>query len=306
MLRYAVKRIAQLIPLLFLVSVVVFLMVRIIPGDPVALLMGEGMPADTMEYERERLGLNDPLYVQYVRYIRDIFQGNLGESIRTGESVAEALSERFPRTLALAAGGTLLGSAIGILMGIAAAVHHNRMTDNVISVTSLLAVSTPSFFLSFILLLIFCVNLKWLPSLGLQSFRHAILPIVVLGTHAVGFISRTTRSSMLDVINQDYIRTSRSRGVPKRVIVYSHALKNALIPVLTAVGLRFGSLLAGAALVESVFSIPGVGKYLVDAVGNRDYPVIQSTILLLATMFVVVNTVIDLLYAVVDPRLKYD
>ena len=306
MLRYAVKRIAQLIPLLFLVSVVVFMMVRVIPGDPVALLMGEGMPADTMEYERERLGLNDPIYEQYIRYIGDIFSGNLGESIRTGESVAEALSERFPRTLALAAGGTLLGSAIGILMGIVSAVRRNRMADSVISVTSLLSVSTPTFFLSFILLLIFCVNLKWLPSLGLKSFKHAILPIVVLGTHAVGFICRTTRSAMLDVINQDYIRTSRSRGVPKHVIVYSHALKNALIPVLTAVGLRFGGLLAGAALVESVFSIPGVGKYLVDAVGNRDYPVIQSTILLLATMFVVVNTIVDLLYAVVDPRLKYD
>lgn len=306
MLRYAIKRIAQLIPLLFLVSVVVFLMVRIIPGDPVALLMGEGMPADTMEIERERLGLNDPLYVQYFRYIRDVLRGDLGESIRFKTPIAEELAVRFPRTLILALGGTLLGSCIGIIMGIIAAVRHNKFSDSAICVTSLLSVSTPTFFLSFILLLIFCVNLKWLPSLGLKSAKHAILPIVVLGTHAVGFICRTTRSAMLDVINQDYIRTSRSRGIPNRVIIFVHAFKNALIPVLTAVGLRFGSLLAGAALVESVFSIQGVGKYLVDAVGNRDYPVIQSTILLLATMFVVVNTIVDLLYAVVDPRLKYD
>ena len=201
---------------------------------------------------------------------------------------------------------TLTGFVLGVLLGIIAAIHRNKFADNLIMVLSLLTVSTPSFFLALILMLIFCLNLRWLPSIGMDTWQGAILPIATLGLQAIGSIARTTRSAMLDVIHQDYIRTSRSRGVPERVITYRHAFKNALIPVLTTIGLRFGGLLAGATLVETVFSIPGIGRFVVDSVSNRDYPAIQGAVLVLAVTFVLVNTLVDLLYAAVDPRVKYD
>lgn len=235
--KYIVKRILQVIPMLFILSLIVFMMVRLIPGDPVDMMLGMDIPKDTKEYERERLGLNDPLYIQYFRFVGNALHGDLGTSIFSGKPVVEELAKRFPKTLTLAVGGTLFGAAVGVLLGI---------------------------------------------------------------------IARTTRSAMLDVIHQDYIRTSRSRGVPERVITYRHAFKNALIPVLTTIGLRFGGLLAGATLVETVFSIPGIGRFVVDSVSNRDYPAIQGAVLVLAVTFVLVNTLVDLLYAAVDPRVKYD
>ena len=221
--------------MLFILSLIVFMMVRLIPGDPVDMMLGMDIPKDTKEYERERLGLNDPLYIQYFRFVGNALHGDLGTSIFSGKPVVEELAKRFPKTLTLAVGGTLFGAAVGVLLGI---------------------------------------------------------------------IARTTRSAMLDVIHQDYIRTSRSRGVPERVITYRHAFKNALIPVLTTIGLRFGGLLAGATLVETVFSIPGIGRFVVDSVSNRDYPAIQGAVLVLAVTFVLVNTLVDLLYAAVAPRVK--
>ena len=306
MLKYIVKRLLQMNPMLLILSVIVFLMVRLIPGDPVDIMLGFDVPKDTKEIERERLGLNDPLWEQYVRFLGDILHGDLGTSIFSGKPVMEELANRFPKTLVLAVGGTFVGAAVGILLGIIAAVKHNKLADNIIMVASLITVSTPSFFLALILMLIFCLHFMWLPSIGMNSWQGAILPICTLGATAIGSIARTTRSAMLDVIHQDYIRTSRSRGVPERVVIYVHAFKNALIPILTAVGLRFGGLLAAATLVETVFSIPGVGRFVVDSVSNRDYPAVQGSVLVLATTFVVVNTVVDLLYAAVDPRVKYD
>ena len=306
MLKYAVKRILQTIPMLLVLSLIVFLMVRMIPGDPVDIMLGFDVAKDTKEFERERLGLNDPLYEQYFRFVINALKGDLGTSIFTGKPVVEELANRFPKTIILAVGGTLVGSIFGIILGIIAAVKRNKAADNIIMVASLITVSTPSFFLALILMLIFCLKFMWLPSIGMDTWKGAILPIVTLGATAIGSIARTTRSAMLDVIHQDYIRTSRSRGVPERVVIYSHAFKNALIPILTAVGLRFGGLLAGATLVETVFSISGVGRFVVDAVGNRDYPAVQGSVLVLAVTFVLVNTVVDLLYAAVDPRVKYD
>jgi len=306
MLKYAIKRILQTIPMLLVLSLVVFMMVRFIPGDPVDLMLGFDVPKDTKEIERERLGLNDPLYEQYFRFVGNAVKGDLGTSIMTGRPVAKELAARFPNTLVLAIGGTLVGAVLGILLGIIAAVHRNKLADNLIMVLSLVTVSTPSFFLALILMLIFCLKLHLLPSIGMDDWRGAIMPILTLGATAVGSIARTTRSSMLDVIHQDYIRTSRARGVPERVVIYVHAFKNALIPILTSVGLRFGGLLAGATLVETVFSIRGIGRFVVDAVSNRDYPAVQGSVLVLAITFVLVNTVVDLLYAAVDPRIKYD
>jgi len=292
--------------MLLVLSLIVFLMVRMIPGDPVKNMLGIDVPQEMVEIERERLGLNDPYPVQYIRFLGELLRGDLGTSIVTGNPVAEELASRYPNTLILAAGGIVVASIVGILFGILAAVFHNRFWDNFIMALSMLAVSTPSFFLALILMLVFTLHLGWLPSMGSITPQRMVLPIVTLGTQAVGFIARTTRSSMLDIISQDYIRTSQSRGIPSKVIVFSHTLKNAMIPILTAIGLRFGSLLAGSAIVETVFSIKGVGRFVVDSVSKRDYPAVQGCILVLAVTFVVVNTAVDLIYALVDPRIKYE
>lgn len=310
MIKYTLKRLLQLIPTLFVVSVIVFSMVRLIPGDPITLLYGisDSGSADPeyLEFMREEYGLNDPIYIQYFNWIGNIFKGDLGISIVTHKPISVELAKRYESTLILALGGTIVASFVGVAIGIIAAVFHNKFGDNLVMVFSMVAVSTPSFFLAMILMLIFSLYLGWLPSMGLKGWKYAILPIITLGLHAVGMIARTTRSSMLDVINQDYIRTSKSCGVPKLKIILAYSFKNALIPILTAIGLRFGSLLAGAALVETVFSIPGLGRFMVDGISNRDYPVIQSTVLVFAVTFVLVNTVVDLLYGFVDPRVKYD
>lgn len=305
--KYILKRLFQLIITLFVISLITFFMVRLIPGDPLSILYGiEDNDPAFVEQKKEELGLNDPILVQYFRYITGVLHGDLGTSLRTHKLISKELLSRYQYTVILAVGGTILSSLIGILFGMIAAANHNRWIDSVIMVLSMLAVSTPTFFLALLLQIFFSVKLGWLPYGGTKGWIWAVLPITALGTHAIGMIARTTRSSMLDVINQDYIRTSRSKGISKRVIITSHALKNALIPILTAIGLRFGAFMAGSALVETVFNIPGVGRFLIDGVGNRDYPVVQSTILILAASFVIINTLVDLLYAVVDPRVKYD
>ena len=310
MLKYTIKRLLQLIPTLIIVSFIVFSMVRLIPGDPITLLYGlsesGGADEEYLDYMRDQYGLNDPLVVQYANWIGKIFKGDLGTSLYTHKPIITELANRYKNTIILAVGGTVVGSLDGMVFGIIAAINHNKFGDNVIMVFSMLAVSTPSFFLAMLLMLFFSLKLGWLPSLGLKGPAYAVLPILTLGLGAVGMISRTTRSSMLDVINQDYIRTSRSRGIANNKIVFVHALRNALIPVLTAIGLRFGHLLAGAALVETVFSIPGLGRFMVDGISNRDYPVVQSTVLIFAVTFVVVNTIVDLLYGLADPRVKYE
>ena len=310
MLKYTIKRLLQLIPTLIIVSFIVFSMVRLIPGDPITLLYGlsesGGADEEYLDYMREQYGLNDPLVVQYANWIGKIFKGDLGTSLYTHKPIITELANRYKNTIILAVGGTVVGSLVGMVFGIIAAINHNKFGDNVIMVFSMLAVSTPSFFLAMLLMLFFSIKLGWLPSLGMKGPVYAVLPILTLGLGAVGMISRTTRSSMLDVINQDYIRTSRSRGIANNKIVFVHALRNALIPVLTAIGLRFGHLLAGAALVETVFSIPGLGRFMVDGISNRDYPVVQSTVLVFAVTFVVVNTIVDLLYGLADPRVKYE
>ena len=306
MLRYILKRLLQLIPMLLILSLIVFFMVRMIPGDPVKNMLGIDVPQEMVEVERERLGLNDPLPQQYIRFMTELFHGDLGTSIVTGKPVWDELMSRYPNTLILAFGGIVVAAIGGILVGILAAVFHNKFWDNCIMVLSMLAVSTPSFFLALILMLVFTLNLRWFPSMGAITPARMVLPIITLGTQAIGFIARTTRSAMLDVIGQDYIRTSRSRGISNRVITFSHTLKNALIPILTAIGLRFGSLLAGSAIVETVFSIKGVGRFVVDSVSKRDYPAVQGCVLVLAVTFVVINTLVDLIYAFVDPRIKCD
>lgn len=306
MIKFIGKRILQMIPMLFILSVVVFFMIHLIPGDPVTMALGQGAGKTVIEAERVRLGLDQPLYVQYIKFMVNLFHGDLGKSISTHKPVIQEILRRYPATLTLAAGSTLVSTVFGVLFGIIAAVKHGKTVDNLLMVTSLVSISTPSFFLAIILTLVFSLYLGWLPSIGLKSPIYAVLPIMTLGTQEIGYVTRITRSAMLDVINQDYIRTSRARGVSEAVIIFGHAFKNAIIPVLTAVGLRFGSLLAGATLTETVFAIPGIGRLMVDAVLKRDYPLIQGTILVLAVTFVVVNTIVDILYTIADPRIKVE
>ncbi|MDR1205112.1 MAG: ABC transporter permease [Peptococcaceae bacterium] len=305
-MKYAVTRLLQLIPLLFVLTLVVFILMRLIPGDPVTIMLGHGAPPDAVAVERVRLGLDQPFYAQYLLFLKNLLKGDMGVSLSTGNTVASELVRRFPYTLTLALGGTVVAAVLGMMAGVVAAVHHNKSIDNTIVTVSMLAISTPSFFLALLLMLLFTFLLGWLPSIGLTSWKHAILPVITLGLSGMGLVTRTTRSSMLDVLSQDYVRTSRSSGIPEKITIYSHALKNALIPVITVLGLRFGYLLAGATLVETVFSIPGIGRFMVDGVLKRDYPVVQSTILVFAASFVTINTAVDLLYAFVDPRIKYE
>lgn len=306
MLTYILRRILQLIPVLIIISFVVFLMMHMIPGDPVRNMLGIEASKEAVEVERERLGLNDPLPTQYFRFIKGVAKGDLGTSIFTKKPIAEEILSKYPNTVKLALGGTIFATIVGVIFGVISAVKMNKAIDNILMVFSMMAVSTPSFFLALLMLLLFSLYLGWFPSIGLKTPMHYVLPIITLGMQSVGLIARTTRSAMLEVLGQDYIRTSRSRGIPENVIIYIHAFKNAMIPVLTVVGLRFGGLLAGSTLVETVFAIPGIGRYMVDGVLKRDFPVVQGTVLVLAFTFVIVNMIVDILYAVVDPRIKYD
>ena len=306
MLKYIVKRILQMIPMMIILSIVVFCMVRLIPGDPVTMSLGMGAGKEAIAAETARLGLDKPLWQQYFIWVKNLFHGDFGTSISTHKAVLYEIGRRYPNTIKLAIGATIVSTVLGVSFGILAAVKHSKFTDNLLMVVSLISISPPAFFLAMILMLIFCIWLHLLPVSGFDTWQKMLLPILTLGTQEVGYITRITRSSMLDVLGEDYIRTSRARGVSERVVVCVHAFRNAIIPVLTSVGLRFGSLLAGATLTETVFSIAGIGRLTVDAVSQRDYPLIQGCILVLAFTFVVVNTLVDVLYTVADPRIKFD
>jgi ABC-type dipeptide/oligopeptide/nickel transport system permease component len=303
-LRYVSRRILEMFLALLGTSALVFVMIHMIPGDPALLLAGLDAGPDVVAQMRRELGLDRPLYQQYWRFLSGALRGDFGTSIRMGVPVLEEILERLPYTLAIAVGGTMLATLFGITTGVVAAVFHNRFWDGLVMVIALLAASTPSYWLGLMLMLVFSLWLGWLPSIGIRTPVHYVLPIVTLAGQSAGIISRMTRSAMLDVLGQDYVRAARARGEHERVVVVRHALNNALIPVLSIVGLRFGNLLAGTVLVESVFAIPGVGRLLVDAVLWRDYPMIQGTMLFVAGVFVVVNTGTDLLYGVVDPRIR--
>lgn len=285
-------------------SLLVFSMIHLIPGDPALLLAGLEAGPEVVEQMRRDLGLDRPLYEQYWSFLSGALRGDFGISIRMRIPVLEEIMDRVPYTLAIALGGTILATIFGVVTGVIAAMYHNRFWDGVMMVMALLAASTPSYWLGLMLMLVFSLSLGWLPSIGIRTPLHYVLPIVTLAGQSAGIISRMTRSAMLDVLGQDYVRAARGRGEQERVVIVRHALQNALIPVISVVGLRFGNLLAGTVLVESIFAIPGVGRLLVDAVLWRDYPMIQGTMLFVASVFVVVNTATDLLYGVVDPRIR--
>ena len=305
MAKYVFKRILQMIPMLLVLSVVVFVMVRLIPGDPVSMTLGLGATPEARIAETKRLGLDKPIFEQYIIWLKNILSGDFGTSIKTHKPVIFEITHRFPTTFKLAVYSTVFSAVFGIFFGVLASVKHGKLTDNILMVGSLFAVATPSFFLAMLLMLLFCLKIPIFGVSGFTDWRNMVLPIVTLGSMEVGYITRITRSSMLDVLGQDYIRTSRARGVSERIVICSHALKNSLIPVLTSVGLRFGSLLAGATITETVFSIPGLGRMTVNAVEARDYPMIQGGILIMSATFVIVNTIVDVLYTIADPRIDF-
>jgi peptide/nickel transport system permease protein len=304
-LSYSLRRIAYLIPVLFGVSVISFSLLHFIPGDPAIVLAGVGATPQDLAGIRAEYGLDAPLPVQYVNYVSRATRGDLGISIRTRDPVARTLMTRLQLTFQLTLLSMLLAITLGVLAGVLAATHHNTWIDTSIMVTALAGISIPGFWLGLLLLVIFAGGLRWLPAGGSGTPLHLVLPAIVLGTSGAAVIARMTRSSMLEVIRQDYLRTLRSNGVSERLIVYKHALRNALNPVITVVGLQFGFLLGGAVIVESVFALPGVGTLLINAIFNRDYPVVQGGMLLIAVVFVLVNLMTDLMYGLVNPRIRY-
>jgi len=306
MSKYILNRILLTIPVLIGVSVLVFLMLHLVPGDPVMAMFAEtGASGRQIEEVRERLGLNDPLIVQYFRFIGNALRGDLGRSLWGDRDVVDMILEAYPATIRLTLAGMGVAIVLGLALGIVAALNHNSWIDNVTMVVALSGVSMPSFWLGLLLILVFSVQLRWFPIVGQGTWKSLVLPAVALGFGASALIARMTRSEMLEVLSQDYVRTARAKGLAGRLVVLRHALKNALIPVVTIVGLQFGSLLGGTVVIETVFARQGLGRIAVTALQARDFPVAQGIVLFIALTYVFVNLAVDLLYAVFDPRIRY-
>ncbi len=314
MLQYAIRRLLGLIPLLLGVSLIVFGMVRLIPGDVVdQMLLESQADAQVMAQTRRYLGLDRPLPVQYWDWVTGIARGDLGRSLVTRRPVADELRARLPATLELTVAAMLLSLALALPLGVLAALHRNSWIDNLATVVALAGISMPSFALGTILILVFAVRLHLFPAAGhaLASedlaghLRNLALPAITLGAALAAVVMRMTRSAMLEVLAQDYVRTARAKGLRGRTVVWTHALRNGLIAVVTVVGIQVGHLLGGSVIVEQIFSWPGIGAFALDAISRRDYPVVQAVVLLITTLFVLVNLVVDLLYGLIDPRIKY-
>lgn len=305
MLRFIGKRLLMMVPVMFGVALVVFSMMYITPGDPARALLGELAGEEEIATLHEELGLNDPYLVQFGRYIKDIiFHGSLGTSYTTKTPVMDEIMARFPTTLLLSFLSVLIAVGIGVPVGIISATKQYSVFDNSMTALALVGVSMPNFWQGLMLIIVFAVKLKWLPSSGFYGPKYWILPAVTIGTSCAAVIMRMTRSSMLEVIRQDYIRTARAKGQTENKVIMQHALKNALIPVITTIGLQFGAMLGGSVLTESIFSIPGIGKLMIDAIKARNYPIVQGGVLFIAIVFSFVNLGVDILYAMVDPRIK--
>ena len=307
--KYILKRLLMLIPVILGVTFIVFFNLNLSPGDPAAMILGEQATAEALEMKREELGLNDPILLRYFNYMKDLLRGDMGVSYRNSISVWEQVVDRFPNTVVLAIAGILVALLIGIPLGILSAKKQNTIIDNISMVLSLIGVSMPNFWFGLLVVMLFSLKLGWLPSQGMGEgfvplLLSLILPALTLGTGSAGTIARMTRSSMLEVIRQDYISTARAKGVDERTVTYQHMLRNALIPIITAVGLQFGSLLGGAMLTETVFSWPGLGRLMVENIKSKDIPMVLGCVVFLATMFTIVNLVVDIIYAFVDPRIK--
>lgn len=302
--KYIIRRLLLLIPVILGVTFLVFTIMYLTPGDPASLRLGEHAPKEQVEILREEMGLNDPFIVQYVRFVTKAVTGDFGRSYDSNRPVFDEVFSRFPATLKLTVAAMIIAVIIGIPIGIISATKQYSAIDSIAMVGALIGVSMPVFWLGLMLILVFSVGLGILPSSGADSIRHLILPAFSLGVGSAAIVTRMTRSSMLEVIRQDYIRTARSKGVAEKVVINKHALKNALIPVITVVGLQFGGLLGGAVLTETVFSWPGVGRLMVNSIRKKDSPTVLASVVFISVTFSFVNLFVDLLYAFIDPRIK--
>jgi ABC-type dipeptide/oligopeptide/nickel transport system permease component len=297
-------RILYTIPVIWLVVSMVFLLIHLVPGDPVQQMLGEGATASDLATLRHQYGLDAPLGQQYLHYWHGVLHGDLGRSLRLNDSVTHLIVARYPYTLQLTLSALILALLLAIPAGVAAALHRGEWRDNVLGVVSLLGLSFPGFAMGPILILLVSIRLGWLPVSGSGSFAHLVLPAFTMGASLAAILTRMVRTAMLEELGQDYIRTARAKGLPERTVVYKHALRNAMIPVLTLVGLQFGALLAGAIVTETIFSWPGLGRLTVSAISNRDYALVQGCILAIGLTYVLVNLLTDALYVVANPRIR--
>lgn len=305
MLKYILRRVLLLIPVLLGVTFVVFTMMYFTPGDPARIMLGESAPEERVISLRKELGLDDPFLIQYGNYVKKaVLEQDIGRSYEQKVPVLELILSRFPATLKLAAAAVFIAVALAVPIGIISATKQYSIFDNVAMVIALIGVSMPNFWQGLLMILFFSVKLGWFPSSGFTTPAHIVLPALTIGTSTAAIIARMTRSSMLEVIRQDYIRTARAKGQVESKVITRHALKNALIPIVTVIGLQFGYLLGGAVLTESIFAVPGVGRLMVESIKRRDFPVVQGGVLFIAVTFSIVNLFVDILYAYIDPRIK--
>lgn len=308
MTTYALRRLVYLIPVWLGISFVAFALANLTPGNPARLSLqrqlGRQPTAEEVAQMQAELGLDEPFLVRYVRWLGDALTGDLGTSYRTGESVLSALADRFPNTVQIALLGLVVALLLALPLGVFAAVWRNSAVDHLSRAVALLGASMPSYWVAYLLILLFAVRLHVLPVAGRGTWQHLVLPSVTLGLAASASLMRLTRSEMLEVLGQDFVRTGRAKGLQERTIVVGHALRNALIPVTTVAGMRFAGLLGGAVIVETIFAWPGIGKYALDSIYDRDYPVIQGFVVFMGTVFLLVNLLVDLLYGLIDPRIR--
>jgi peptide/nickel transport system permease protein len=302
---YVARRVVASVPTLWGVATVVFVMARLLPGDPARVIAGVLASPEDVERIRQQMGLDQPLWVQYGNFLGSLLRLNLGTSAHTNAPVIEEIGSRLPYTVELAVVALVLAVTVGVLAGVAAAIRRNTMLDLLISSFSVFGVSMPVYWLGLMMIILFAIDLRLLPAAGADEPTSILMPAVTLALFSLGLIARMTRSSMLEVLGQDYVRTARAKGAPLRSVVFRHALRNALLPIMTVIGLQFGALLGGAVVTETVFAWPGVGRLLIDSIFFRDYPVVQGLVLMFGTTFVVINLLVDLLYAYVDPRIHY-
>jgi peptide/nickel transport system permease protein len=306
MAMYTVRRLLMLIPILLGVTLLTFLIAQVTPGDPVVLMLGQYATPERVEELREQLGYNDPLLVQYGRYVWNAMQGDLGKSVRGQTDVLDEILARFPSTLQLTLAAMLFAIVVGVGAGVIAATTRLKGVDSATMVTALMGLSIPNFWLAIILIIIFGVNLQWVSVTGGEGIKDLILPAFCLGLASAAVLARLTRSSILEVIREDYVRTARAKGLGQRSVVVIHVMRNALIPVITVIGLQFAAMLGGAVFIENVFARPGIGRFAVNAIAARDYPQVQGVVLFTATIYVLLNLLVDLAYGWLDPRIRYD
>ena len=312
MIRYIISRLMQMLPVLFIVSVAVFSMTLLLPGDPTFSMLDEHATSEERQALRERLGLDMPVPVQYAKWAQNVLSGDFGRSLRNGEPVIEMLMQRVPATTQLAIMAIILATLIGVPLGIISALNRNSIGDVAATSAGMFAMAMPSFWLAMLLIMFFSIHLRWLPPSGyipfvkdpIASMRLMLMPTITLGTVMAGLILRQTRTSMLAVLSADYVRTARAKGLGEHRVILRHALRNALIPIVTVVGMQMGTLLGGAAIAESVFSLPGLGQMVVDGIFNRDFPAVQGAILVIVTFILFLNLLVDIVYAWIDRRVS--